>query len=350
VLGPGRVGKAFLAQLGAAQERLRKEANLDLRLRALGSSKKMALDERELDLARWPDALAGGGALDLERFAEHVRAPHLPHAAIIDCTGSDAVASHYPAWLDAGVHVITPAKHAGAGPWARYQAIKSQRPSGARFFSQASVGAGLPILTTLRDLLDTGDEVLAVEGLLSGTLAWLFNRFDGTVPFSKLVKEAHALGYTEPDPRDDLSGTDVARKLVILAREMGEPVTLDAVAVKSLVPPALARGGTAQFMKRLPELDLPMQRRLEAARRKQKVLRFVARMEKKGRATVGLTELSPDHPFAHGRLTDNVVQFTSARYRKNPLVVQGPGAGPEVTAGGVFADVLRLAKALGARV
>jgi aspartokinase/homoserine dehydrogenase 1 len=343
------VGKAFLSQLGAAQARLRDKANLDLRLRALGSSKKMALDEKELSLARWPDALAGGEALDLKRFSEHVRAAHLPHAAIIDCSGSDAVANHYPAWLDAGVHVITPAKHAGAGPWKRYQAIKAQRSSGARFLSQASVGAGLPILTTLRDLLDTGDEVLAVEGLLSGTLAWLFNKFDGSVPFSKLVKEAHALGYTEPDPRDDLSGTDVARKLVILAREMGEQVTLEQVAVKSLVPPALARGDGKAFLQRLPQLDGPLQQRLDAARRKKKVLRFVARMEKRGKATVGLTELSPDHPFAHGRLTDNVVQFTSARYRDNPLVVQGPGAGPEVTAGGVFADLLRLAAYLGAR-
>jgi bifunctional aspartokinase / homoserine dehydrogenase 1 len=350
VIGPGRVGKAFLGQLAAAQERLRKDSNLDLKLRALASSKKMALEEKELSLGRWADALSAGEAVDLKQLAGHVRAAHLPHACIVDCSGSDAVANHYPAWLDAGIHVITPAKHGGAGPWKRYQAIKAQRSSGARFLSQASVGAGLPILTTLRDLLDTGDEVLAVEGLLSGTLAWLFNRFDGTVPFSTLVREAHALGYTEPDPRDDLSGTDVARKLVILARELGEEVTLDSVDVKSLVPPALQRGSAAAFLKRLPQLDVPMQKKLAAARKKGKVLRFVARMEKHGKARVGLTELAPEHPFAHGRLTDNVVQFTSARYRNNPLVVQGPGAGPEVTAGGVFADVLRLAKSLGARV
>lgn len=350
VLGPGRVGKAFLAQLGAEQERLRKDANLDLRLRGLAASRRMVLDERELDLERWPAALAAGEALDLGRFLAHVRAPHLPHAAIIDCTGSDRVADRYAKWLAAGVHVITPAKHAGAGPLERYRAIKAPQPSGARFYSQASVGAGLPILTTLRDLLDTGDEVLAVEGLLSGTLAWLFNRFDGTAPFSELVKEAHRLAYTEPDPRDDLSGMDVARKLVILARELGAPVTLGDVAVQSLVPPALRRGTGEAFLARLSALDAPMQRRLLAARRKGKVLRFVARMERHGKASVGLAELSPEHPFAHGRLTDNVVQFTSARYRNNPLVVQGPGAGPEVTAGGVFADVLRLAKALGARV
>jgi bifunctional aspartokinase / homoserine dehydrogenase 1 len=350
IIGPGRVGKAFIGQLAAAQKRLRETANLDLKVRALATSKKMVLVEKEIDLSRWQDALAEGVALDLKKLAAHVRAPHLPHAAIVDCTASDVVADHYPSWLDAGIHVITPAKHAGAGPWKRYQAIKASRSSGARFLSQASCGAGLPILTTLRDLLDTGDQVLAVEGLLSGTLAWLFNKYDGTVPFSTLVKEAHQLGYTEPDPRDDLSGTDVARKLVILAREMGEEVALDDVKVTSLVPPSLSRGSATDFLKRVSELDAPMKKRFDAARKKGRVLRFVARVEKNGKARVGLTELAPDHPFAHGRLTDNVVQFTSNRYRNNPLVVQGPGAGPEVTAGGVFADVLRLAKALGARV
>jgi len=350
IVGPGQVGRALLGQLQAAQQRLRREANLDLRVRAIASSRAMVLDEQGLDLSKWKERLDAGEPVDLDKLAQHVRAPHLPHAAIIDCSASGEVASRYPAWLGLGMHVITPNKHAGSGPWARYEAIRQATARGPRFRYEATVGAGLPVITTLRDLIDTGDEVLAAEGILSGTLAWLFNSFDGSRPFSALVREAKDKGYTEPDPRDDLSGTDVARKLVILAREMGGRASLEDVEVESLVPVALRSGSRDDFLARLDALDAPMAQRLEAARARGLVLRYVARVEKGGRAKVGLVELPRDHAFAHIRLTDNVVQFTSRRYRDNPLVVQGPGAGPEVTAAGVFADLLRVAASLGARV
>ena len=206
------------------------------------------------------------------------------------------------------------------------------------------------MISTLRDLLDTGDELLAVEGILSGTLAWLFNRYDGSVPFSALVHEAHALGYTEPDPRDDLSGTDVARKLVILAREAGSGLELGDVAVESLVPPSLRDSSAEDFMRRLSEFDAAIAERHARAHAGGCVLRYVARLDRDGRASVGLAELPREHAFAHLRLTDNIVQFTTRRYRDNPLVVQGPGAGPEVTAAGVFADLLRVAAGVGARL
>ena len=186
--------------------------------------------------------------------------------------------------------------------------------------------------------------------IFSGTLAWLFNRFDGSTPFSRLVQEARAAGYTEPDPRDDLSGTDVARKLVILGREMGLALELADVKVESLVPEELTTDSREQFLARLPLLDPPMLLRYSAAKSRRAVLRYVARLDHLGAATVGLVELPTDHAFAHIRLTDNIVQFTTGRYRDNPLVVQGPGAGPEVTAAGVFADLLRVAQSLGARV
>jgi aspartokinase/homoserine dehydrogenase 1 len=192
--------------------------------------------------------------------------------------------------------------------------------------------------------------MLAVEGILSGTLAWLFNRYDGSRAFSELVREAHALGYTEPDPRDDLSGTDVARKLVILAREAGVELDLADVAVESLVPAPLRALSAQDFMQQLDELDAAIATRFAQARGNHCVLRYVARLDREGHAHVGLTELPVDHAFAHLRLTDNIVQFTTRRYRDNPLVVQGPGAGPEVTAAGVFADLLRVAAALGARL
>jgi len=351
VIGPGKVGAALLEQIAAAAPRLLREANLDLRLRAVAASRRMWLDDRG-DAPGWRTRLeAAHEACDFARFAAHLGAAHLPHAAIVDCSASDAVAEHYAAWLAAGIHVITPNKQAGAGPLARYRAIRDAASAGsARFRYEATVGAGLPVIQTLRDLLDTGDELHAVEGIFSGTLAWLFNRYDGKIPFSTLVHEAHAQGYTEPDPRDDLSGTDVARKLVILAREAGWQLSLDEVAVESLVPAALCGVAREDFMARLGELDAGIAARYAAAQAAGCVLRYVARLDRSGKAVVGLAALPRDHAFAHLRLTDNIVQFTTKRYRENPLVVQGPGAGPEVTAAGVFADLLRVAASLGARV
>ena len=351
VIGPGKVGAALLDQLQAALPRLREHANIDLRLRALATSSKLWLSEHR-DSKDWRTRMEESPvACDLARIAGHLLDTHMPHAAIIDCSASDEVAAHYPAWLAAGIHVITPNKQAGAGPLQRYDAIRVARAhSGARFRYEATVGAGLPVISTLRDLLDTGDELLAIDGIFSGTLAWLCNKFDGSVPFSELVRQAHALGYTEPDPRDDLSGTDVARKLVILAREAGLPLSLADVEVESLVPEALRDADRDGFMAGLASLDAPMLQRLEAARARGCVLRYVARLQRDGKAVVALCELPADHAFAHLRLTDNCVQFTTRRYCDNPLIVQGPGAGPEVTAAGVFSDLLRVAASLGARL
>jgi aspartokinase/homoserine dehydrogenase 1 len=351
VIGPGKVGAALLDQLQAALPRLRSEANIDLRLRALATSSKLWLSEHR-DSKDWRTRMDEvPNATDLSAIATHLLDTHMPHAAIIDCSASNAVAEHYPQWLAAGIHVITPNKQAGAGPLDRYEAIRAARArSGARFRYEATVGAGLPVISTLRDLLDTGDELLAIDGIFSGTLAWLFNKFDGSVPFSELVRQAHALGYTEPDPRDDLSGVDVARKLTILAREAGMPLSLSDVEVESLVPHALRDADRDGFMAGLESLDAPMLQRLLVARERGCVLRYVARLQDDGSARVALLELPADHAFAHLRLTDNCVQFTTRRYCDNPLIVQGPGAGPEVTAAGVFSDLLRVAGSLGARL
>jgi aspartokinase/homoserine dehydrogenase 1 len=350
LVGPGNVGRAFLRQLGAARERLRRDANVDLRLRGLATSRAMLLADAPLDPARAVEQMERDGApADLARFADHVQAEHLPHAVILDCSASDAVAERYAGWLARGIHVVAANKHAGGGPWERYAAIRAAAAQGrGRWRYESTVGAGLPVIGTLRDLLDTGDTLHAVEGMLSGTLAWLFNAYDGREAFSALVRRARERGYTEPDPRDDLSGRDVARKLVILARESGWSTRLEDVRVESLVPPALRGAPLSEFLERLGELDGPIAARLEQARAQGRVLRYVAHLSADGDARVGLAELPPEHAFAHARLTDNVVQFTTARYRENPLVVQGPGAGPEVTAAGLFADLLRIAAGVGA--
>ncbi|SDQ23037.1 bifunctional aspartate kinase/homoserine dehydrogenase I [Pseudoxanthomonas sp. CF125] len=351
VIGPGKVGAALLDQLRAAQPQLLGKANLDLRLRAIASSTKMLLDGRGIG-GDWRTSFgADSEALDLDRFTAHLVGSHLPHLVIVDCSASPLVADRYADWLAAGIHVVTPNKQAGAGPSLRYDAIReAAAASGARFRYEATVGAGLPVISTLRDLIDTGDAVLSVEGIFSGTLAWLFNKFDGSVPFSQLVSEARGLGYTEPDPRDDLSGTDVARKLVILAREAGRSMTLDDVVVESLVPAALREASVEDFMSRLGEVDALFADKLATAKAAGQVLRYVAKLDAEGKATVGLVALPKEHAFANLRLTDNIVQFTTRRYCDNPLIVQGPGAGPEVTAAGVFADVLRVAAGQGAKL
>ncbi|MEO7065761.1 MAG: homoserine dehydrogenase [Rhodanobacter sp.] len=354
LIGPGRVGSALLAQLRAAQPRLARETGLQLQLCGVAARRKMWLDCDDPLLNH-----AGCGPHEqraqiwrpgnLDEFAAHIRGNDGRHALLIDCSASDEVTSHYAGWLASGIHVVTPNKLAGSGSLVRWQAIHNACAAGTRFRYEATVCAGLPVVQTLRDLLDTGDELVTVEGMFSGTLGWLCNRYDGQQPFSALVREAHALGYTEPDPRDDLSGLDVARKLVILAREAGWSLSLDNVEVRGLVPAKLAALTLDECMAQLHELDQPMAAQLAQARAAGGVLRHVAQLDRHGHASVGLKVMPAAHSFAHTRLTDNMVQFTTRRYCDNPLSVQGPGAGPEVTAAGVFADVLRIADSLQAR-
>jgi aspartokinase/homoserine dehydrogenase 1 len=356
LVGPGQVGRELLRQIARTREGLLERARLDLRVRAVAGSKRMRLagdEEARLDAAALADAPfdEDSGPLDFEHFTQKVNDDHWPHALIIDCTASDEVAGRYVDWLAAGIHVVTPNKRAGSGPIERYRAVRAPVEAGiARWRYEATVGAGLPIIQTLRDLIDTGDTIRRIEGIFSGTLAYLFNRFAPGMSFAELVGEAHAAGYTEPDPRDDLSGMDVARKLVIVAREMGLDLELTDVEVENLIPDPLAELGVDDFLARLDGMDAGMTERLQAARSEGCVLRHVAELDRHGRAAVSLRALPEDHPFAHLALTDNVVAFTTDRYCDNPLIVQGPGAGPEVTAAGVFADLLRVASALGAKL
>ena len=348
VLGHGHVGAALLEQLASAAPALRTKFNLDLRVRAIGGSKKMALDEQRIDLGKWREALQNGTELDADKLVNHIQADYLPHTVLIDCTANQSVADRYAAWLQRGIHVITPNKRAHSGPIAYYQELKRlSRGSRAHFLYEATVGAGLPVIQTLKDLVETGDEIRSISGIFSGTLAYLFNLFDGTRPFSEIVREAKAKGYTEPDPRDDLSGTDVARKAVILAREAGLTLELAQIEVESLAPAALANASVDEFLKRLPDFDAPMAERVVAAKRAGQVLRYVATIDvRAGTAKVGLEAFAPTHPFANISLTDNIVQFVTGRYCDNPLIVRGPGAGPAVTAAGIFADLLRLCSML----
>jgi aspartokinase/homoserine dehydrogenase 1 len=351
LIGPGTVGRVLLEQLASQVDRLR-ALNLDLRVRGIASSTRMLLAEGAIDLANWPALLEEKGEpVDLEKFAAHTQADYIPHTALIDCTASAEVASLYRDWLARGIHVVTPNKKANSGALPAYRALKeAARGAGTHYLYEATVGAGLPVIHTLRDLRETGDEILRIEGIFSGTLAYLFNVFDGSESFSSIVRTAKQKGYTEPDPRDDLSGMDVARKLIILGREMGLTLEMSDVQVAGLVPEALIACGVEEFMRRLPEFDAAMAETLADAQAQGQVLRYVGRVNADGKATVGLTRLDAKHAFANIALTDNVVRFATRRYCDNPLIVQGPGAGPEVTAGGVFSDLLRLSAYLGAHL
>jgi aspartokinase/homoserine dehydrogenase 1 len=351
LIGPGTVGRELLDQMGSQIERLR-TLNLDLRVRGLASSRHMLLENNRVDLGAWRGLMeTAREPMDFERFANHVQADYIPHTVIIDCSASEDVAARYRDWLARGIHIVTPNKKANSGTQVYYRELREAcRAAGTHYLYEATVGAGLPVIQTLRDLRETGDEVTSIEGIFSGTLAYLFNVFDGSESFSSIVRAAKAKGYTEPDPRDDLSGLDVARKLIILGREMGLELEMADVQVEGLVPDELVGCGVEEFMARLPESDAGMAATLSDARSKGQVLRYVGRIDAGGRATVGLTRLDARHAFANIALTDNVVRFATRRYCNNPLIVQGPGAGPEVTAAGVFSDLLRLSAYLGAHI
>jgi bifunctional aspartokinase / homoserine dehydrogenase 1 len=326
---------------------------VDLRVRAIATSSRMVLDSHRIDLEGWRDRLGSEDAsilsTDLDLLADYVQTDAVPHAAIIDCTASTEIAMRYHDWLSRGIHVITPNKKANSGAVEYYRSLQeAARRADAHYFYETTVGAALPVIQTLRDLVQTGDEVRKIEGVLSGTLSYLFNSFDGSTPFSEIVRAAREKGYTEPDPREDLSGMDVARKVVILAREMGSDASLDEMDIEGLIPAGLEEGSVDDFLDRLADHDDRMLRIVEEARASGQVLRFVGVVDPEEGCQVSLRSYDADHPFARIRLTDNIVTFQTARYHENPLVVQGPGAGPEVTAGGVFADLLRLANYLGA--
>lgn len=347
VVGPGLVGQALLRQLQEQTPALKEKTQIDLKVIGIANSKKMHRAAGGSELSALDEQ---GEAVDLSAFGHWLTTQDWPHACIVDCTASDRVADHYVEWLRGGLHIVTPNKMAGAGDIERYFAIQqAAKETGTEWFGEATVGAGLPILATLRDLLQTGDQVRGIEGVFSGTMSFLFNAFDGTRPFSDIVRDAKARGFTEPDPRQDLSGMDVGRKAVILARATGHEARLDATEIESLIPEALRGDDVSadEFLEKLPAMDDALEQRRAAADKRGMVLRYVGSVQPDGSCQAKLGEYPHGHPFANLSGSENCFQFRTARYSDHPLIVQGPGAGAEVTAAGVFSDLLRLAIAVG---
>jgi aspartokinase/homoserine dehydrogenase 1 len=350
VIGTGLIGGTLLGQLETRIEELKRDRGIDLRVRGITNSRQMILADRHLTLNRWREELdESSTSADLESFINHVNAAHLPHAVLIDATASAELTAHYESWIAKGINIITPNKKSNAGPLTAYRSLRETARKQQRYFLyETNVGAGLPIIQTLRGLVETGDEIIKIEGVLSGTLSYIFNSLDGSRTFSEVVREAHSLGLTEPDPREDLSGVDVARKLIILAREMGLEVEMDAVQVESMVDENLRGATVAEYFQELGKHDQKMAALLNSARERGQVVRYVGTIDSDGAMSAQMRSYPADHAFASLTGSDNIVSFKTARYNAQPMIVRGPGAGPEVTAGGVFADLLRLASFLGA--
>ena len=355
IVGPGLVGKTLLAQMQEQKQTLLDKFGVDLRVVAISGGSKMHLSETDgnVDLDDWEKKYSNENEpADFEKFTDHVVESNSPNQVIIDCSASDEVALQYKGWLSRGIHVVTPNKKANSGPYAYYKSLRNiQRDSYTHYFYEATVGAGLPIISTVKSLEDAGDDIKLIQGIFSGTLSYIFNTLTPDKKFSDVVAEAKANGYTEPDPRDDLSGVDVARKVTILARECGLSLELSDIPIESLVPEPLQNVESVdEFMQKLPDYDHEIAAKMAAAEANGNKLIFVGVVDvenKKG--SVQLKEYPKDHPFAQLKGSDNIISYISKRYTEaGPLVVRGPGAGAEVTAGGVFADVLRVCAHLGA--
>ncbi|XP_073062708.1 LOW QUALITY PROTEIN: bifunctional aspartokinase/homoserine dehydrogenase, chloroplastic-like [Primulina eburnea] len=350
IIGPGLIGGTLLDQLRDQAAVLKEKFNIDLRVMGIMGSSTMLLSDTGIDLSIWRDLQQDKA--DIQKFVQHVHGNHfIPNTVIVDCTADSYVASHYHDWLCRGIHVITPNKKANSGPLDQYLKLRTlQRQSYTHYFYEATVGAGLPIISTLQGLLETGDKILRIEGIFSGTLSYIFNNFVGARAFSEVVKEAKEAGYTEPDPRDDLSGMDVARKVIILARESGLKLELSDIPVQTLVPEPLKDSASPElFLQQLSQFDVDLAKQRQEAEDAGEVLRYVGVVDVVNRkGTVELRRYKKEHAFAQLSGSDNIIAFSTQRYAKQPLIVRGPGAGAEVTAGGVFSDILRLASYLGA--
>lgn len=345
--GTGYVGGALLEQIKRQEEDFGKK-DIEFKLIGIANSKKMHFSEEGIPLENWRYCyLNDCEDNNLDLFVAQMKKLNLPNTIFIDCTASEGIVRFYKDILKSSISIVSPNKKANSGSYSRYLSLQEcAAKSNVKFFYETNVGAGLPVIGTLKDLMHSGDEIIRIEAVLSGTLSFIFNSFNEDRSFSQVVLDAKAKGYTEPDPRDDLNGMDFMRKLLILARESGLSIEADDIEMQSLVPEFCRKVATTEeFLQLLPQADTEFEELRKKAENNGKVLRYIGQIED-GKASISLQAVDEKHPFYSLSGSDNIISFTTKRYSDRPLVIKGPGAGTEVTAAGVLADIVRVASYL----
>ena len=344
ITGVGNVGSKLLAQLQQQAAYLQEHLRLQVRVVGIANSKKMLFNDEGVDLRKWKNLLKEGEPMNLQGFIKTIQSRNLRNSVFADVTANDEVAGAYDQLLQRSISVVACNKVACSSPFEYYKKLKDlAREFNCLFLFETNVGAGLPVIGTLNDLLRSGDKINKIEAVLSGTLNFVFNNYNGERKFAEVVKQAQDEGYTEPDPRLDLSGTDVMRKIMILARESGERLEMDQITNNLFMPASCMTGSVADFYTAMAKEEGHFKKIYTEAAAAGKKLKFVAKYEN-GSAAVGLQHIDPQHDLYHLYGKDNVVLFYTERYQEQPLVIKGAGAGAEVTASGVFADIIRAAK------
>ncbi len=345
IVGAGNVGSKLIEQIKQQQSYLLQNLNLQVRITGIATSKKMLFVDNgnEIDLNNWKDALSAADSMDLHAFVQTIIDKNLRNSVFVDITANASVAEIYHQLLSKSVSVVACNKIAASSAFDNYKHLKSlAKEYNTQYLFETNVGAGLPVIGTLNDLIKSGDKVNRIQAVLSGTLNFVFNNYDGTKPFAEVVKQAQDEGYTEPDPRLDLGGTDVMRKIMILAREAGERIEMDDIANNGFLPASCFDGSVADFYVAMANNEAHFKALYDAAAKENCKLKFVASFEN-GKASVGLQHIPSNSDFYHLYGKDNIVLFYTQRYPEQPLVVKGAGAGADVTASGVFADIMRVA-------